>query len=119
VVGIEKDIFPLVRAMNLRGFGTYASCQGHGYPCDRILPYIAFYAPTGKARQLEQLLRTDMESGIPQLRWGWWITAGFDGDYQLSWRLQPAGPHQWYSRYVRASLRNDIMQISRMIKLFF
>lgn len=30
---IDPDIRALVAAMNVHGFRTYASCQGHGFPC--------------------------------------------------------------------------------------
>ena len=41
---IDEDIRYLVACMNAYGFRTYASCQGHGYPVDSVMPYIAFCA---------------------------------------------------------------------------
>lgn len=82
---IDSDIRTLVIALNVCGFDTFASCQGHGFPCDRIQPYIAFYAPQDKVRVLERRLREDMESGKPELNWGWWVTASFDSGYRLGW----------------------------------
>ena len=116
---IDSDVLPLVITMNVCGFHTYASCQGHGFPCNRIAPYIAFYAPLGRVRMLEKRLREDMESSQPALRWGWWITASFDGHYRLGWRLQPAGPHKWLSCYYRRSVRHDFQMLSDLVLSLF
>lgn len=118
-LNIDREIFPLVSQMNRCGFITFASCQGHGYPCDRLPPYIAFYCSSGKARYLERLLREDMESVKPELRWGWWVQGSFDSCYRLCWRLQPVGAHYWYSRYTRRSVRHDITRLTHMMVLFF
>lgn len=118
-LNIDPEILPLVTQMNHSGFITFASCQGHGYPCDRIPPYIGFYCSTGKARCLEHLLREDMESAKPALRWGWWVRGSFDSCYRLCWTLQPAGAHRGYSRYIRYSVRHDIKRIASMVALFF
>ncbi len=42
---IDPDIRALVAAMNVHGFRTYASCQGHGFPVTKLPPYIAFACP--------------------------------------------------------------------------
>ncbi len=68
---IDPDIRALVAAMNVHGFRTYASCQGHGFPVTKLLPYIAFACPVKMAALLEQRLRQDAESAIPRLTWGW------------------------------------------------
>lgn len=57
--------------MNIHGFRTYASCQGHGFPVTKLPPYIAFACPVKMAALLEQRLRQDAESAIPRLAWGW------------------------------------------------
>lgn len=36
---IDPDIRALVAAMNVHGFRTYASCQGHGFPVTKLPPY--------------------------------------------------------------------------------
>ena len=59
---IDPDIRALVAAMNVHGFRTYASCQGHGFPVTKLPPYIAFVCPVKKAALLEQRLRQDAES---------------------------------------------------------
>ncbi len=39
---IDQRIIPLVTCMNKKGMETYASCQGHGFPLDKLKPYVAF-----------------------------------------------------------------------------
>lgn len=112
---IDPDIQDLVAAMNNAGLHTYASCQGHGFPCDKLQPYVAFYAPVQRVRVLEERLRQDMESPTPGLRWGWWLSASFDGEFRLAWRLQPAGPHQWLFRYERRTVKHDLFVLTVMI----
>ena len=46
---IDPDIRALVAAMNVHGFRTYASCQGHGFPVTKLPPYIAFSCPVKMA----------------------------------------------------------------------
>lgn len=65
---IDPDIRTLVAAMNVHGFRTYASCQGHGFPVTKLPPYIAFACPVKMAALLEQRLRQDAESMIPKSR---------------------------------------------------
>lgn len=72
---IDPDIRALVAAMNVHGFRTYASCQGHGFPVTKLPPYIAFVCPVKKAALLEQRLRQDAESMMPRLLWGWSVGA--------------------------------------------
>jgi len=112
---IDPDIQDLVAAMNKAGLHTYASCQGHGFPCDKLQPYIAFYAPVQRVRALEECLRQDMESPTPRLCWGWWLSASFDGEFRLAWRLQPAGPHQWFSRFKRRTVLHDLIILQSII----
>ncbi|WP_097295151.1 hypothetical protein, partial [Escherichia coli] len=90
---IDPDIRALVAAMNVHGFRTYASCQGHGFPVTKLPPYIAFACPVKMAALLEQRLRQDAESMMPRLLWGWSVGASFNSDFQLCFRLQPEGPH--------------------------
>ena len=61
---IDPDIRTLVAAMNVHGFRTYASCQGHGFPVTKLPPYIAFACPVKMAALLEQRLRQDGPSGL-------------------------------------------------------
>lgn len=68
---IDPEIRATVAAMNIHGFRTYASCQGHGFPVTKLPPYIAFACPVKMAALLEQRLRQDAESAIPRLAWGW------------------------------------------------
>ena len=83
---IDTDIRALVAAMNVHGFRTYASCQGHGFPVTKLPPYIAFVCPVKKAALLEQRLRQDAESMMPRLLWGWSVGASFNSDLQLCFR---------------------------------
>ncbi|ENE3333790.1 hypothetical protein ABNB29_003569 [Escherichia coli] len=112
---IDPDIRALVAAMNVHGFRTYASCQGHGFPVTKLPPYIAFVCPVKKATLLEQRLRQDAESMMPRLLWGWSVGASFNSDLQLCFRLQPEGPHYWYHRYCRRSLRADFRTLVRLL----
>lgn len=67
---VDADIRGLVATMNVHGFRTYASCQGHGFPVDRIKPYVAFTSSQSEAARLARMLREDAESPVPQLLWG-------------------------------------------------
>lgn len=115
-VVVDAGISRLVAAMNIHGFRTYASCQGHGFPVDKIKPYIAFTSRQSDAARLARLLREDAESPVPLLRWGWEVTASFNGTYRLCFRLHPTGPHYWWVRYCRRSLTEDFSSIVQMVK---
>ena len=39
---LDNDIRYLVACMNAYAYRTYASCHGHGYPVDIVMPYVAF-----------------------------------------------------------------------------
>lgn len=113
---VDADIRGLVAAMNVHGFRTYASCQGHGFPVDRIKPYVAFTATQTEAARLARMLREDAESAAPQLLWGWEVTASFNSVFRLCFRLHPTGPHHVGLRYCRSSLKKDFGNISQMLK---
>ncbi|APL06686.1 hypothetical protein [Escherichia coli] len=113
---IDPDIRALVAAMNVHGFRTYASCQGHGFPVTKLPPYIAFVCPVKMAALLEQRLRQDAESVMPRLMWGWSVGVSFSSDLQLCFRLQPEAPHCWYHRYCRRSLRADFRTLISLLK---
>ncbi|MFK3915130.1 hypothetical protein ACI2JI_24105 [Enterobacter cancerogenus] len=112
---IDPEIRALVAAMNVHGFRTYASCQGHGFPVTRLPPYIAFVCPVKTAALLEARLRQDAESVMPRLLWGWSVRVSFNSDFQLCFRLQPDGSHCWYHRYCRCSLRADFRTLVRLL----
>lgn len=112
---VDADIRGLIAAMNVHGFRTYASCQGHGFPVDRIKPYVAFTAGQTEAARLARMLREDAESAVPQLLWGWEVTASFNSVFRLCFRLHPTGPHNRGSRYRRSPLRKDFGNIGRML----
>ena len=78
---IDPEIRALVAAMNIYGFRTYASCQGHGFPVTKLPPYIAFACPVKMAALLEQRLRQDAESAIPRLTWGWSVKGAFNSEF--------------------------------------
>lgn len=88
---IDPRIEPLVKTFNQCGLTTYASCQGHGCPVDYRQPYIAFVSTTEQAGRLERLLREDMESPLPKLKWGWMIEGRFNDTYQLCFSLRLCG----------------------------
>jgi len=104
---MDKRIRPLVATMNARGFNTFASCEGHGFPADSRLPYVAFYCDTEAAARLEALLRGDAESQSPQLNWGWTITGTFNPAGELGFTMRPTRPHFIWHRYLRRSLVED------------
>lgn len=62
---IDPKIQHLVACMNTCGMKTYASCQGHGFPVRKLLPYVAFMAPLPLAQRLARLVREDAESLSP------------------------------------------------------
>lgn len=113
---IDPEIRALVAAMNIHGFRTYASCQGHGFPVTKLLPYIAFACPVKMAALLEQRLRQDAESAIPRLTWGWSVKGAFNSEFQLCFRLQPDAPHYWYNQYCRHSLCADFRTLISLLK---
>lgn len=113
---VDADIRGLVAAMNVHGFRTYASCQGHGFPVDRIKPYVAFTSRGSEAARLARMLREDAESSAPQLLWGWEVTASFNSVFRLCFRLHPTGPQHWWLRYCRSSLKKDFGNIGQMLK---
>lgn len=113
---VDADIRGLVAAMNVHGFRTYASCQGHGFPADRIKPYVAFTSSQSEAARLACMLREDAESSAPELLWGWEVTASFNSVFRLCFRLHPTGAHHWWLRYCRSSLRKDFGNIGQMLK---
>ncbi|MGJ7067281.1 hypothetical protein ABM016_18630 [Morganella morganii] len=113
---IDPEIRALVAAMNTRGFRTYASCQGHGFPRIRLLPYVAFVCPEKQAARLEQRLRQDSESETPCLSWGWSVRGAFNSDFQLCFRLQPEAPRNWYQWYCCRSLYADFRVLVPLLK---
>lgn len=109
---IDPKIQRLVTCMNTCGMKTFASCQGHGFPVRRLLPYVAFMASLHLAR----LVREDAESPFPNLYWGREVTARFNNRFMLCWRLAPVNPrHHWY-RYWRKTLDKDFQQLCLLIK---
>ncbi|ECL7345006.1 hypothetical protein ACVPTE_23205 [Salmonella enterica subsp. enterica serovar Winslow] len=113
---IDEKIKELVLCFNACGFITYASCQGHGFPVDRLKPYIAFTAPLPKVARLEKVLREDAESSTPQLNWGWWITGNFNVKFELCFSLVLANAPHWYMRYWRPALNQDLNRLSLMLR---
>ena len=75
--------------MNTCGMKTFASCQGHGFPVSRVLPYVAFMASLHQAQYLARRVREDAEYPFPNLYWGWEVTARFNNQFSLCWRLAP------------------------------
>lgn len=113
---VDGGIRGLVATMNAYGFRTYASCQGHGFPVDRLKPYVAFQSSVSDAGILERALRWDAESPGPCLHWGWEVTASFNSEFLLCFRLHPTSGHHWWSRYWRRWLLQDFSTICRLIK---
>lgn len=113
---IDPKIRRLVTCMNTCGMKTFASCQGHGFPVRRLLPYVAFMASVHQAQHLARLVREDAESPFPNLYWGWEVTARFNNQFMLCWCLAPVNPrHHWY-RYWRKTLDKDFQQLCLLIK---
>lgn len=114
---IDEDIRYLVACMNAYGFRTYASCQGHGYPVDSVMPYIAFRCRTEPVSRLSRYLREDAESGESELNWGWDITGSFDSAHLLCFRLSPTKPHNITCRWRRKTIRHDLTALPAFIKV--
>ena len=82
---IDPKIKPLVDAMNATGhIRTVASCQGHFYRCP---PYVYFYAPVTVASAIDRALRTLVINDDAVLKRYWQITANFDQEFKLAFRL--------------------------------
>lgn len=113
---IDEDIRYLVACMNAYEFRTYASCQGHGYPVDSVMPYIAFRCRMKSVSLLSRYLCEDAESVEPELNWGWEITGSFDSAHSLCFRLSPTKPHNNISRWRRVTLRQDFLLIAGLVK---
>lgn len=105
---IDQRIIPLVVCMNKKGMETYASCQGHGFPLDKLKPYVAFRTDLNTAKTLARLLREDAESERHRLNWGWEAEARFDSCYVLIFHLFPTNPHRRYFCYLRQTLNEDL-----------
>lgn len=111
---IDPDIRALVAAMNVHGFRTYASCQGHGQ-LQKLPPYIAFACPVKMAGLLEQRLRQDAELyGPPRLIWGWSVKGLLTVIFSFASGFSLKAPHHWY-RYCRRSLRADFRTLVRLV----
>lgn len=102
--------------MNTCGMKTFSSCQGHGFPVRRLLPYVAFMASLHQAQHLARRVREDAESPFPDLHWGWEVTARFNNQLRLCWRLAPVNPHHHWYRYWRKTLDKDFQQLCLLIK---
>lgn len=113
---IDRRIIPLVTCLNQKGMKTYASCQGHGFPIDKLKPYVAFRADINLAKKLARLVREDAESTPPHLNWGWEVEARFDSHFLLSFHLSPTNPHQRWFRYLRHTLNHDLGKLTLLIK---
>ncbi|MCA6960992.1 MULTISPECIES: hypothetical protein [Pectobacterium] len=116
VLDIDRNILPLILTMNASGYITYASCQGHYFPVDRVKPYIAFKTTEINAAALERLLRNDLESKNGQLHWFWCLTGTLNHNYELVYSLAPHNPRHHYYRYRRKTLEQDFTTIQRLIK---
>ncbi|MDJ7444785.1 hypothetical protein ACQSFC_25795 [Salmonella enterica] len=112
---IDPKIQRLVACMNTCGMKTYASCQVHGFPVRKRLPYVAFMAPQPLAQRLARLVREDAESLSPRLNQGWEVTAHFNSQFRLCWRLAPENPHLYGYRYWRKTLDKDFQQLCLLI----
>ncbi|WP_184793149.1 hypothetical protein [Klebsiella quasipneumoniae] len=113
---IDQRIIPLVTCMNKKGMETYASCQGHGFPLDKLKPYVAFRTDLITAKKLARLLREDAESEQHRLNWGWEVEARFDSCFVLIFHLFPTNPHRRYFRYLRQTLNEDLDQLPLLLE---
>jgi len=102
--------------MNHYGFTTYASCQGHYFPVDRVKPYVAFMASSERAKRLACKVRSDAESPHPFLCWGWEVTASFNSQFELCYLLSPTNPHRRIFRYQRKAIDHDLRWMCELIK---
>jgi hypothetical protein len=115
---IEQNIKQLVDAMNAHGMVTYASCEGHElWLGNARLPYVAFRCEQVEAvRHLCLHLRMDAIAQYPALSWGWEITAGFDADIRLVYRLAPTAPHRKHYRLSYRLMVRDFGFISNLLE---
>lgn len=112
---IDPKVRSLVELMNHMGFRTHASCQGHGFPVNRLKPYVAFRCDIRRAAALETLLRQDAESMKPALMWGWQVTASFDENINLIFILKTNNPHTAHYRWMRSSIDQDLTTLSKFV----
>ncbi|WP_155803440.1 hypothetical protein [Bordetella sp. FB-8] len=113
---MDKKVITLVATMNRHGLTTCASCQGHGLPLSRE-PYVTFTCSQSQASRLSRTLREDAESAGPQLHWEWMVTAGFDQDHNLFYRLTIANPRRWWYRWRRDKLDFDIQLLHKFVEI--
>lgn len=116
---IDPKIRHLVACMNTFGLKTYASCQGHGFPLRRQLPYVAFKGPFLLVKYLAKQVREDAESPQPRMYWGWEVTASFNTAFELCYRLAPTNPRHYHYRYWRGSLDHDFLFLCQIMKRAF
>lgn len=72
------------------------------------------WPPPGQ--HLARLIREDAESLFPQLYWSWGVTAHFNSQFRLCWRLAPENPRLYGYRYWRKTLDKDFQQLCMLIK---
>ncbi|WP_413715428.1 hypothetical protein IBZ12_21295 [Serratia ureilytica] len=113
---IDQRIIPLVICMNKKGMKTYASCQGHGFPLDKLKPYVAFRSDLDTAKTLARLVREDAESEQHRLNWGWEVEARFDSRFALIFHLFPTNPHRRGFSYLRQTLNEDLNTLPLLLE---
>ncbi|WP_265911074.1 hypothetical protein [Erwinia billingiae] len=116
---IDPDIVKQVALLNVLGFKTYASCQGHGWPTDKIKPYFAFVCDLKDARNMDKIFQEDECSENPKLNWVWKLNACFNNDLVLTWQLRPTYSHKPLAKYLRSSYANDFNTIYKLLRLTF
>lgn len=116
---IDPDIKNLVSIMNILGFKTYASCQGHCWPVDKLKPYFAFTCEMDNAKLFDMILREDEYSMNPKLNWVWTLNACFNSKFELTWQLRPGYSHKAHSKYFRSCYIKDFDIIYKLLRLNF
>ena len=114
---LDKHIRALVVKMNSLGLHTYALCDGHSiWQQSAMLPCVTFKTDSlSPVQQLCGLLRNDSMRSKPQLNWSWDITAGFDANLNLAFRLSANNPPRSMSSFDDRNLIADFMKLESLI----
>ncbi|MCR4318081.1 MAG: hypothetical protein NUW37_17185 [Planctomycetes bacterium] len=106
-LGIEPEIYPLVKVLNkLPGFETFSSCEGH--PVEGLKPNVMFRITEGGLESLRRLL-TSLKLANREIRGHWVIEAELQPDlcFVLKPKIEPRYDERW---------KGDIIKFQRDVK---
>lgn len=117
---IDPRVRSLVQAFNVRGeVRSLASCEGHGLFQIHVQPYVAFVAPVPMAAKFSARLDADAVHERPRLGHAWSITARFDDEGQLVYRLSLHEKPRALWWLCRKRLDDDFAALEEMAKESF